>query len=73
MTIIISFHQLAERLKLQLRLTKPILADLKLCEVLTPLPPLKEQQAIVKKANALMALCDQAEHQLEPGQSQVED
>jgi len=53
MTIIISFHQLAERLKLQLRSTKPILADLKFCDELTPLPPLKEQQAIVKKKQML--------------------
>jgi len=41
--------------------------------LMIPFPPHQEQQAIVEKVNALMALCDQLELAIEQGQSQVED
>lgn len=37
-----------------------------------PIPPLKEQQAIVEKVNSLMTLCDELEQQIESSHSQVE-
>ncbi|MCA0960207.1 restriction endonuclease subunit S [Muricauda ruestringensis] len=38
----------------------------------TPLPPLKEQKAIVKQVNTLMALCDSLEEHIENSQTQIE-
>lgn len=39
--------------------------------VVFPLPPLQEQKVIVEKVNALMALCDELEAQIEKSQTQV--
>ncbi len=41
-------------------------------EALIPLPPLKEQKAIVEKVNALMGLCDELEKEIEHSTTQVE-
>ena len=40
--------------------------------IMLPLPPFKEQQIIVKKVNALMALCDELEQQIDNSQIQIE-
>ena len=37
-----------------------------------PLPPIQEQQAIVEKVNSLMVLCDELEQQIESSQTQIE-
>jgi type I restriction enzyme S subunit len=47
-----------------------LLGDMK--KILTPLPPLEEQKAIVKKVNSLMALCDSLEEHIEHSQTQIE-
>ena len=40
--------------------------------IMLPLPPVKEQAAIVQKVNTLMTLCDQLEAQITLGQAQIE-
>jgi len=50
----------------------PKLALHRVAKTLFPLPPLKEQQAIVEKANSLLALCDELEQQVDNSQTQVE-
>lgn len=40
-----------------------LLGDMK--KIITPLPPIDEQKAIVEKVNALMLLCDQLEQEIE--------
>jgi type I restriction enzyme S subunit len=41
-------------------------------QFIIPIPPLEEQKAIVEKVNALMALCDELEKQIETSHTQVE-
>ena len=43
-----------------------------LYELKFPLPPEEEQQAIVEKVNALMALCDNLEQEVDNSQTQIE-
>ena len=50
----------------------PKLALHRVAKTLFPLPPLKEQQAIVEKANSLLALCDELEQQVDNSQTQIE-
>ena len=40
--------------------------------LITPVPPIDEQQAIVEKVNSLMALCDELEQQIDNSQTQIE-
>jgi type I restriction enzyme S subunit len=40
--------------------------------IMLPLPPFEEQKAIVKKVNALMAMCDKLETEIEQNTTQVE-
>ncbi|WP_088323982.1 restriction endonuclease subunit S [Polaribacter tangerinus] len=40
--------------------------------IMLPLPPIKEQQAIVEKVNSLMSLCDELDQQVDNSQSQIE-
>lgn len=44
-----------------------------LSEMMFPFPPEEEQKAIVEKVNALMALCDRLEQEIETHQSTQED
>ena len=44
----------------------------KLKNVLIPIPPFKEQKAIVEKVNALMGLCDTLEQEVNTGEKQLE-
>jgi type I restriction enzyme S subunit len=39
--------------------------------IMLPLPPLEEQKAIVQKVNALMALCDTLEQEVQQSQEQI--
>jgi type I restriction enzyme S subunit len=47
-----------------------LLGDMK--KIVTPLPPLEEQKAIVEKVNALMELCDGLEQEVQHSQEQSE-
>ena len=51
---------------------RPNLSMGNISKFMMPLPPLKEQQAIVEKVNSLMALCDELEQQIDNSQTQVE-
>ncbi|WP_170073256.1 restriction endonuclease subunit S [Mongoliibacter ruber] len=48
-----------------------LLGDMK--RIITPLPPLDEQKAIVEKVNSLMALCDKLEQEIETHQTTQEE
>lgn len=43
-----------------------------LSEMIFPLPPVEEQQAIVEKVNAMMSLCDELEEQIGKSEEQIE-
>lgn len=45
----------------------------KLKNVLIPIPPFKEQKAIVEKVNVLMGLCDELEQEVQTSEQQLED
>ena len=51
---------------------RPNLSMGNISKFMMPLPPLKEQQAIVEKVNSLMSLCDKLEQQVDNSQTQVE-
>ena len=51
---------------------RPNLSMGNISKFMMPLPPLKEQQAIVEKVNSLMSLCDTLEQQIENSQTQIE-
>tara|TARA_B110000259_G_scaffold121715_1_gene138137 strand:- start:217 stop:1203 length:987 start_codon:yes stop_codon:yes gene_type:complete len=54
------------------QMAQPKLALHRIASTLIPVPPLKEQQAIVEKVNSLMALCDELEQQVDNSQTQIE-
>ena len=50
----------------------PIINKGKWENIIIPIAPIQEQQEIVEKVNALMALCDELEQQIETSQNQIE-
>ncbi|MGF7140038.1 restriction endonuclease subunit S [Roseimarinus sediminis] len=55
------------------QMAQPKLALHRVASTLIPLPPLPEQKAIVEKVNALMALCDQLEQEIQNSKATQED